>query len=120
MTELTSGKDFGPSHEILPYLIYRRRGDELECAVWQVQQGQQALALFLSAASAEAYIQAADLDSQWKVFCPGRSDLLEILQQSVSGGIWLAALDPDQQGAKRLFDLRRVVENGGLWGDRLR
>ena len=64
----------------------------------------------ISEESAETYIKATDLDSDWKTFCPGRTDLLEILRQSTSVGIDLAVLDPNAKEAKRIFDLCEVVK----------
>ena len=101
------------SEELIPYLVYRLCGEQMECAVWTLNEGHKALALFLSQESAEAFVKATDLGSDWKVLCPARADLLEILKQSTSAGIFLAALDPDDKEAKRLFDLREVVKTTG-------
>lgn len=107
---VTSNQVEMPSEEIFPYLVYRVSGEQMECAVWTLDEGHKALALFLTQESAKAYIEATDLDSDWKTFCPGRTDLLEILRQSTSAGIDLAVLDPDAKEAKRIFDLREVVK----------
>jgi hypothetical protein len=98
------------SEEIFPYLVYRRLGDQMECALWTLDEGHKALAIFLTEESAETYIKATDLDSDWKTFCPGRTDLLDILRQSTSVGIDLAVLDPNAKEAKRIFDLCEVVK----------
>ena len=82
----------------------------MECALWTLDEGHKALAIFLTEESAETYIKATDLDSDWKTFCPGRPDLLEILRQSTSVGIDLAVLDPNAKEAKRIFDLCEVVK----------
>ena len=101
------------SEEIFPYLVYRRLEDQMECALWTLDEGHKALALFLSEETAKAYIEATDSDSEWKLFCPGRTDLKEILKQSTSAGIDMAVLDPDANQAKRIFDLREVVKTMG-------
>ena len=102
-----------PSEDIIPYLVYRILGEEMECASWRLDEGPTALALFLSEDTAKAYIEAIGLDSEWKSFCPSRTDLIEILRQSTSSGIDLAVLDPDANQAKRIFDLREVVKTMG-------
>ena len=102
-----------PSEEIIPYLVYRSLGEEMECALWTLDEGHTALALFLSEETAKAYIEAIGLDSEWKSFCPGRTDLIEILRQSTSLGIDMAVLDPNANQAKRIFDLREVVKTMG-------
>ncbi len=107
---MVSDESANLSEEIIPYLVYRLCGEQMECAVWTLNEGHKALALFLSQESAEAYVTATNLGSDWKILCPARVDLLEILKQSTSAGIFLAALDPDDKEAKRLFDLREVVK----------
>ena len=44
-----------PSEEIIPYLVYRILGEEMECALWRLAEGHTALALFLSEETAKAY-----------------------------------------------------------------
>ena len=95
--------------ELDPYLIYRVDGTQVECAVWRLQEGQTALALFLSADSAAAYHTAAGLGDEWKVFRPARAALLHLVNAAVQGGIPYAVLDPDLEKAKRVFDLQAIV-----------
>lgn len=97
------------SEEINPYLVYRICDDQLECAVWTLDQGHQALALFLSPESGDAYVNATDLGETWKIYRPAKIDLMAIIKQTIASGIFLAVLDPDQKEAKRLFDLREMV-----------
>ena len=108
MADKTSGEP--PTWIRSIYPIYARlvaRESPAEAVEW----GQRvAAAGFPVVYSAEAYIEATDLSSDWKSFCPGRSDLLEVLRQSTSAGIDLAVLDPDAKEAKRIFDLREVVQ----------
>jgi hypothetical protein len=98
-----------PGGEIEPYLVYRLVDGQMECALWALADGQQALALFLSEQTAGGYQQAAALDSAWRVFCPARNDLVEILRQCQASGIRLAVLDPDHEKARRIFDLTEVL-----------
>jgi hypothetical protein len=100
--------------DIEPYLIYRVVGAEVECAIWQLKEGPTALALFLSGDSATAYHQTAGLGNEWKVFRPARAALLHLVTASVQAGILYAVLDPDAVKAKRVFDLRSIVEGLGL------
>ncbi len=98
------------SEEILPYLVYRFCAEQMECAVWTLNDGHMALALFLSQESAEAYVKSTGLGSDWKTFCPAPANLLKILKQTTAAGIFWGVLDPDNNQAKRLFDLREVVK----------
>ena len=108
---MVSDESTNLSEEIIPYLVYRLCGEQMECAVWTLNEGHKALALFLSQQSAEAYVKATSTsaESNWKIYCPARVDLMKILKQSTSVGIFLAVLDPYDKEAKRLFDLREVV-----------
>ncbi len=94
---------------IEPFLIYRLAGTEVECAVWRLQEGPTALALFLTADSATAYHQAAGLGDEWKIFRPARSALFQLVGAAVQAGIPYAVLDPDLEKAKRVFDLQAIV-----------
>ena len=98
------------SEEINPYLVYRLSDEQMECAVWTLDEGQKALTLFLSQESAEVYVSATGLGEEWKIYCPARIDLMEIIKQTTASGIFLAVVDPDDKKAKRLFDLRQVVK----------
>ncbi len=95
--------------EIEPYIVYRLEGAHLQCALWQLQQGDKALALFLSGDSALAYTAAAELVG-WQVLRPSRPALLELFQAHDQAGIRYAVLDPDGEKAKRIFDLRAILD----------
>lgn len=101
-----------PREEISPYLVYRLSGDEMECAIWKLSEGERALSLFTTQETAEAYLTQTLLGDGWMVYQPNRADLLEILKQSESSGIYLAVLDPDDKQGKRLFDLREISMTG--------
>ncbi|WP_020468652.1 hypothetical protein [Zavarzinella formosa] len=103
--------------EIQPFVVYRIDGDQLECALWQLKDGQKAIALFLSADSATTYRTVASLGPEWKVFSPAREPLLELLRCAYQLGIKLAALEPDLQQAKRLFDIGEILKITSQIGD---
>src|ERR1051326_3056882 len=95
--------------EIQPFILFRIAGGEAECATWQVESGEKALALFLSAESAEAYRSAAQLGAEWRVIRPPRAGLLELLRASDRAGVTLAVLDPNSERAKRVFNIRDIL-----------
>src|SRR5437762_13008150 len=92
MSELPSLRE-----EIEPFILFRIAGGEAECATWQVDTGAKALALFLSAESAEAYRAAAQLGPEWRIVRPPRAGLLELLRASEKAGVALAVLDPNRE-----------------------
>jgi hypothetical protein len=98
-----------PADEINPFLLYRLAGGQVECALWQVHEGGQALALFLTAESAARYHTAGGLSAEWKVARPGRAGLMELVRTAVAAGIRHAVLDPDHEKARRLFDLQEIL-----------
>jgi hypothetical protein len=95
--------------EIHPYLVYRVRGAQLECALWQLREGPAALALFLSGEAAEAYRCAAHLGADWRVFRPAKEDLWQLLKEYHRAGVLYAVLDPDHAAAKRVFDIQAIL-----------
>jgi hypothetical protein len=99
------------SDEIRPYVVYRIDGEQMECALWQFQDGQKALALFLSGDAATSYRESANLAAEWKIFCPARDVLLQMLKSCYQAGIRSAVLDPDLVKAKRIFDIDAILKN---------
>jgi hypothetical protein len=97
------------SEEIQPYLLYRINGDQLECTIWKLRDGEKAVALFLTAETAGAYHKTAHLGPEWKLFQPGKEALLQLLGACHGAGIHYAVLDPDATQAKRIFDLGQVL-----------
>ncbi|HAY80007.1 MAG TPA: hypothetical protein DCY79_09420 [Planctomycetaceae bacterium] len=97
------------TQDLSPYVLYRIDDEGLQCAMWRLQDGRETLALFLDEAAAGEYAKQAGLAEGWRAFQPNRRDLLEMIRQAVASGVKLAALDPDQQQAKRLFDLAAVL-----------
>ena len=95
--------------EILPYVLYKADGAQAECALWQFKDGPKALALFLSGDAATTYRDAANLGAEWKIFCPPRAALLQLLLSCRDGGVGLAVLDPDLEKAKRIFSIDEIL-----------
>jgi hypothetical protein len=101
------------SDEIQPYVVYRIDGGQMECALWQFRDGQKALALFLSGDAATSYRECANLGPDWKIFCPARDALLQLLKGCIQAGIVHAVLDPGLESAKRVFDIRAILSAAG-------
>jgi len=99
--------------EFDPYLVYRVSGQSVECALWTLAEGERALAIFLTRASAEEFIRAGELGPAWQIHQPAKNDLYQIFRRCSEGGIRYAVLDPDNQQARRLFDLEQVLQAGG-------
>ena len=99
------------SDEIQPYVVYRIEGGQMECALWRFQDGQTALALFLTEESATLYRESAKLAAGWQIFRPEKDTTLrELLKGCIDAGIAFAVLDPDLEKAKRIFDLRAILQ----------
>ena len=96
--------------EIQPYLVYRSSGRQLECALWAVESGPKCLALFLTAEAADRYLDNAGLRPVWKSLRPAKPQLLQIIEHCLHVGISHAVLEPDNDQARRLFDLQQVLD----------
>ncbi len=101
------------SDEIQPFVVYRIDGDQMECALWQLKDGQMALALFLSGDAATTYRASANLGAEWKIFCPAKNALLQMLKECQGAGIRYAVLDPDFEKAKRIFSIHEILNVAG-------
>jgi len=97
--------------EIDPYIVCRTEGGQFQCALWALDQGQRALALFLTSEAATKYKLEAGLGEDWQIERPARDEIVRLIQQTVAAGIPYAVLDPDGQGAKRIFDLEQVLRS---------
>jgi hypothetical protein len=97
------------SEELRPYIVYRMEDGQIECAIWQLKEGEKALALFLSADTAMAYRDATQADAAWHVFRPTREGLVQLIRACYQVGIRFAVLDPDREKAKQIFDLEAVL-----------
>ena len=101
------------SDEIQPYVVYRIDGSQMEFALWQLKDGQKALALFLSGDAATSYKASANLGAEWKMFCPAKEVLLQMLKGCHEAGIGFAVLDPDLEKAKRIFNIQEILNAVG-------
>lgn len=101
------------SDEIQPYIVYRIGGDQMECALWQFKDGQKALALFLSGDAATSFKESANLGAEWKIFCPAKEALLQMLKGCHDAAIGYAVLDPDLEKAKRIFIIHEILNAAG-------
>lgn len=81
----------------------------MECALWQFKEGERALALFLSGDAATTFRQAANLGAEWKIYCPAKEVLLQLLRSCYQAGINRAVLDPDLEKAKRIFSIHEIL-----------
>jgi hypothetical protein len=97
------------NEELRPYVVFRIAGQQAECALWQLREGQKALALFLSGEAAAAYRDAGGLGAGWQTFRPGREALVGLLEAAHQAGVRYAVLDPDREKARTLFDLGAVL-----------
>ncbi|MSQ97315.1 MAG: hypothetical protein EXR98_22550 [Gemmataceae bacterium] len=97
------------SDEIQPFVVYRIDGAQMECALWQFKDGQKALAFFLSGDAATSFKESANLGPEWKIFCPAREALLQMLKGCHEAGIGYAVLDPDLERAKRIFNIQDIL-----------
>jgi hypothetical protein len=104
---------FNVSEEIEPYVVYRIDGDQMECALWQLKDGQKALALFLSGDTATSYRKSLHSGPEWMIFRPAKDALLQLLKACNQGGIDYAVLDPDLEKAKRIFDIQEILREVG-------
>lgn len=99
------------SDEIKPFVVYRIDGSQMECALWQLANGQKALAIFTSGDAATSYKGSANLGAEWKIFSPPRDSLLQMLKGCHEAGIGYAVLDPDLAKAKRIFNIHEILQS---------
>jgi hypothetical protein len=100
--------------ELNPYLLVRVRDGHAEFARWRVQEGQDALALFLTSDNATAYARKALSGPGWQVVRPPRASVLEVLRACHAAGVSLAVLDPDGDKAKRVFPIGEILAAVGM------
>ena len=103
--------------ELSPYLLVRVRNSRAEFARWRVNEGHDALALFLNADGASAYAKAALEGTGWQVVRPPRASVLEVLRACHAAGVTLAVLDPDGRQAKRVFPIGEILQAAGTGAD---
>jgi hypothetical protein len=96
--------------EIEPYVAYQVEGDKMDFALWPLEGGGRALALFLTAEAARAYIDGAQLGGDWRIVRPAKPDLLKILEECWEAGVLKAVLDTGKEGRQILFDVFEVLQ----------
>ena len=101
------------SDEIEPYVVYRIEGGQMVCALWGIEDGREAIALFLSGDAATSYMESARLGEGWRIFRPAKRVLLQILNGGYQSGIGHAVLDPGPATAKRIFSIREMRHGAG-------
>jgi hypothetical protein len=99
--------------ELSPYLLVRVRDGRAEFARWQVKDGPDALALFLTADTATGYAAKVLSGPGWQVVRPPRTSVLEVLRACYAAGVTLAVLDPDGEQAKRVFPIGDILQAVG-------
>ncbi|MCX7701194.1 MAG: hypothetical protein N2039_09980 [Gemmataceae bacterium] len=95
--------------ELRPYILIRVADGVAECAMWQVQDGGQALAVFVSEESARRYRHEAQLSEDWRIVQPPQRGLLELLRTSQVAGITMAAVDPNGSRAVRVVSIEEIL-----------
>lgn len=83
-------------------------------ALWQLAEGPMALAIFSDPSRAEAYV--GDLDAEaasaaWQVKSPDPTQTVRMLAACVRSGVRVAALNPNDGQAQRLFDLAGILRD---------
>jgi hypothetical protein len=102
--------------ELNPYLLVRVRDGRADFARWRINQGPDALALFLTSEGASAYAGRALDGTGWQVVRPPRASVLEVLRACYASGVTLAVLDPDSGQARRVFPIGEILQAVGLAG----
>ncbi|MGH7136811.1 MAG: hypothetical protein ACREHD_13815, partial [Pirellulales bacterium] len=96
--------------EVQPYVAYQVEDDKMDFAVWPMADGGRALALFLTADAARAFVDGAQLAGEWRIVRPAKPDLLKILEECWEAGVLKAVLDTAQDGRQMLFDIFEVLQ----------
>jgi hypothetical protein len=69
----------------------------------------------LSGDAATSFKESASLGAEWKIFCPAKDALLQLLKGCHEAGIGYAVLDPDHEKAKRIFHIHKILNaTGGI------
>lgn len=96
--------------EVEPFVAYRLDGDKMDFAVWPMPDGRRALALFLTAESARAFLGTSSHSGDWRIVRPTKSDLMTILEECWEAGTLHAVLDTGQEDKHVLFDIFDVLQ----------
>lgn len=96
--------------EIEPFVAYRLEGDKMDFAVRPSADGARAIALFLTAEAARAFLDAAGPSDDWRIVRPTKRDLLKILEECWEAGALKAVLETEQEDKQILFDIFDVLQ----------
>lgn len=83
-------------------------------ALWQLADGPMALAIFSDPSRAAVYadeLDAGDGGAGWDIKSPDPTQTVRILAACVRSGIRVAALNPKDGQAQRLFDLADILRD---------
>ncbi|HUY92726.1 MAG TPA: hypothetical protein VMV10_28555 [Pirellulales bacterium] len=96
--------------EVEPYVAYCLQGDKMNFALWPLEDGRRALALFLSVELAREHVRDADGSPEWRIVRPAKPDLLKVLEECWEAGILHAVLETGQPGEHLIFDILEVLQ----------
>ncbi|HQU43948.1 MAG TPA: hypothetical protein PK867_14110 [Pirellulales bacterium] len=96
--------------EVEPFVAYRVDGDKMDFALWPVPNDERALALFISAEAARAFLDGVRTADEWRIVRPTKGDLMKILEECWEAGTLHAVLDTGQEGKQVLFDIFDVLQ----------
>ena len=96
--------------EVEPLVAYRLEGDKMDFAVWPLPDGAPALALFMTAEVAQAFLGGPTTSGGWRIVRPTKADLMKILEECWEAGTLKAVLDTGQQDKQVLFDIFDVLQ----------
>jgi hypothetical protein len=96
--------------EVEPYVAYRLEGDKMNFALWPLDDGRRALALFLSAELARQHVHASADGPDWRIVRPAKADLLKVLEECWEAGILHAVLETGQAEKHLIFDILEVLQ----------
>lgn len=95
--------------EIEPFVAYRLEGEKMDFAVWPMPDGAPALALFMTAELARAFL-GGSTTGDWRIVRPTKADLMKILEECWEAGTLKAVLDTGEQDKQMLFDIFDVLQ----------
>lgn len=78
-------------------------------ALWRLDEGTLALAVFTDKAVAEQYAAEFAAQQPWKIASPEPVQAVRAIAECVRQGVIVAALNPAASKASRLFDLKAIL-----------
>lgn len=96
--------------ELEPWVVVLSSAQEQSVCTWEIQKLEsEALALFSTEARASEYGAGLELQSMMGVRQLAGPDLIRLFIRSYEAGLRHAVLDPSDQTASKLFDLKTVL-----------